>query len=475
MFSIRQSALGLCLVLVLTSVTTFLEKSKAFTSDDTFRFRMRSKVTREKMTMASCFVGDETTALHELGDAYLISRGSSHVGTLRFLKYSLKRALSRGELRIGVAGGSVSVGGGCYEEPEKMWFNHVHREIVRKLQDNGLHVVVTVLNIAQGATGPERVFLCGKELTNQVELDILFLEYAINESGGTFSELLLRQASMQSAVIFVETFSSRDEREGFKSAQKEHDVLAKYYDIPIVSARDAFRDAFRRDINLSSRYFSMDGHHPSCCGHLALGGLAAAVLSIGIDALRAHFVHDLLTGFYSRDTLPPILDLSNANLPTYMLERAPDCMLAASRLLDFSKSSWRTGNEKKPTFDCTSPRDGNFSVNINCDPARFQVGADFCQVILFFTRSWQPMGDAVVYLNDGSAPSVTLHGYAKSWRDAGHQWTIQQMTSVYEEALRVGPGASTLNIQCTGTTQAPDKLDGAFKRTLFQFHGLVVM
>ena len=62
--------------------------------------------------------------------------------------------------------------------------------------------------------------VCGKELTNQVELDILFLEYAINESGGTFSELLLREASTQSAVMFVETFSSRDEREGFKSAQK---------------------------------------------------------------------------------------------------------------------------------------------------------------------------------------------------------------------------------------------------------------
>jgi hypothetical protein len=66
--------------------------------------------------------------------------------------------------------------------------------------------------------------VCGKELTNQVELDILFLEYAINESGGMFSVLLVRQASMQSAVMFVETFSSRDEREGFKSAQKEQNI-----------------------------------------------------------------------------------------------------------------------------------------------------------------------------------------------------------------------------------------------------------
>lgn len=92
---------------------------------------------------------------------------------------------------------------------------------------------------------------------------------------------------MQSAVMFVETFSSRDEVEGFKSAQVEG---AKYYDVPIVSAGDAFRDAFRRDINVLNRYFLTDRHHPSCCGHLALGGSAAAMLSIGIDAAQTQGV-----------------------------------------------------------------------------------------------------------------------------------------------------------------------------------------
>ena len=131
--------------------------------------------------------------------------------------------------------------------------------------------------------------------------------------------------------MFVETFSSRDEREGFKSAQKEHDVFAKYYDVPIISARDAFRDAFRRDVDVLNRYFSADGHHPSCCGHSALGGLEAAALSIGIYTLQTQSDDDALASLYSQDTLPAFLDLSNAKLPRYLLERAPDCMLAASR------------------------------------------------------------------------------------------------------------------------------------------------
>jgi hypothetical protein len=305
--------------------------------------------------------------------------------------------------------------------------------------------------------------------------DLFILEFAINENGGTFSELLVRHASIESAVMFVETFSLRDKREGFKSAQMAHDALARYYDVPIISVRDAFRDAFRRDQNILNQYFSADQHHPSCCGHLSLGGLAAAVISLAVDALVAPRGHKPFSSLYSRKTLPPFLDVSNKNPPRYMLERAPDCMLAASRLSNFSQSSWHAGSVQKPTFDCTSPEDGNFSVNVYCDPAVFQDGDEFCQVIVFYTRSWQPIGDALIYVNDAIDPSVQLIGFAQEWRAAGYQWTIQQMTSPYEASLRIGAGASTLSIQCTGTTQAPDDLESVFQRTLFQLHGLAVV
>ena len=147
MSSRRSSALGLFLVSVLTVISA-LRQSSRITHRDVFRFqragRAYSNVTPEKPTIASCFVRNGTTGLRELGDAYLLSRGSSHLGTLRALKFSLKRALRRGELRIGVAGGSVSVGGGCYEDPEKMWFNNVQREVSNKLQDIGLNVTVKI-------------------------------------------------------------------------------------------------------------------------------------------------------------------------------------------------------------------------------------------------------------------------------------------------------------------------------------------
>ena len=147
MSSRRSSALGLFLVSVLTVISA-LRQSSRITHRDVFRFqragRAYSNVTPEKPTVASCFVRNGTTGLRELGDAYLLSRGSSHLGTLRALKFSLKRALRRGELRIGVAGGSVSVGGGCYEDPEKMWFNNVQREVSNKLQDIGLNVTVKI-------------------------------------------------------------------------------------------------------------------------------------------------------------------------------------------------------------------------------------------------------------------------------------------------------------------------------------------
>ena len=357
-----------------------------------------------------------------------------------------------------------------------MWFNYMRSEVVRKLKDVGLNISVTLTNIAQGGTGPERVFWCGKELLDDTLPDLFILEYAINEgNGGIYSELLVRLASIESAVMFVETFSLRDKREGFKSAQMTHDALARYYDVPIISARDAFRDAVRRDQNILNQYFSADQHHPSCCGHLSLGGLAAAVISLAVDTLVAPHGHMPFSGLYSRKTLPPFLDISNTNPPRYMLERAPDCMLAASRLSKFSQSSWDAGNVQKPTFDCTSPEDGNFSVNVHCDPALFQDGDEFCQVIVFYTRSWQPIGNALIYVNDAIDPSVQLFGFVQEWQAAGNQWTIQQMTSPDEASLRIGAGNSTLSIQCTGTTRAPDDLESAFQRTLFQLHGVAVV
>ena len=157
-----------------------------------------------------------------------------------------------------------------------------------------------------------------------------------------------------------------------------------------------------------------------------------------------------------------------------MLERVPDCMLAASRLSEFSQSSWHAGSVQKPTFDCTSPEDGNFSINVQCDRALFQDGDEFCQIIVFYTRSWQPIGNALIYVNDAIDP-IQLIGFAEEWRAAGYQWTIQQMTSPYEVSLRIGAGASKLSIQCAGTTQAPDNMESAFQRTIFQLHGVAVV
>lgn len=388
MWSPRSRALkNVALVVVLT----FTLQNRFFSpSSDIFQytqdFRIQPKEWHKRgLKLASCFGQNTITALPELDDAYLLSKGITYVGTLHALKWSITRALERGQLRIGVAGGSVSVGAGCYNQPKKMWFNHVSTEVSRKLHSLGLNVTLTFVNIAQGATGPERVFFCGNELFNHEEVDILLLEYAINESGGTYSELVLRQMSKKSAVIFVETFTLRDKRQGFKSAQKEHDVLAKYYDVPIISARDAFRDAFRRDVNFSNAYFSLDQHHPSCCGHVAMGGLVAALLSDAIDASLLRPNEDASSVFSKGVVLPEFLNLSNVHLPRYILDRVPDCMLAVSRLRNFSQSSWHEGQKNKPTFDCTSPKDGNFSVKLNCNRAQFEIGNHFCQVIIFYT------------------------------------------------------------------------------------------
>ena len=69
-------------------------------------------------------------------------------------------------------------------------------------------IKLKVFNLAEGATGPDRVFYCIQNLLPDYgSLDVLFLEYAINEAGGTMSELLLRRVMNSTSVIFLDTFT----------------------------------------------------------------------------------------------------------------------------------------------------------------------------------------------------------------------------------------------------------------------------
>jgi len=393
----------------------------------------------------------------------------SHAGTLDALYSALSTGIKRGKLNVAIAGGSVSTGGGCFDDTEKRWVSTLYRVLQRGFALRSLSVDIQVLNVAQGATGPNRLAYCLDEIMPS-SVDIMVLEYAINEGGGMWSEVLLRQfRPAETALIFLETFSLLGKiGKGFDSSQQFHDPLARYYDVPLISARDAFRDVFNMHPKIEQLWFSDDRHHPSCFGHLTLGLLAAHLMFHTIDdagdrmpiSESANFTH-----------LPPLYIDHERHHLFAKATRKPTCLLAAHSLVAKQTSSWAPRTGPKPTIDCNSPEDGELSIPITCRPD----GRDYCQVVLSYTRSWRPMGTASVYFNSSKISNFKMDAFSAGWVNTT-KWTIQTYTDTNDKNLQIPLGDTLIRIQCTGVSSAPaDHVveDSPFNRSAFQLHGLI--
>ena len=403
--------------------------------------------------------------------------GISYLGSLEHLRGALQKALVANKLKIGIAGGSVSTGSGCDVE-KSMWFNHmveILEDYFGSRSEVRMESTVDVMlnNIAQGATGPQRVVYCGAELLRE-EVDVIILEYAINDSGSTWSELLVRQflLSKKSAVIFLETFVPANFGSG--SAQMYHDALARHYDIPIISARDALSFKFRKSKALQDEWFSSDNHHPSCIGHEYLGGLAARLLVLTLETipLTKEVSHSKKSKSLGMGDIPMLSSVSHV-LET---SASPTCILASETLLQHASVPWgKSGNSRKPTFDCSSTDDGDVTLDLNCSNAIHQGKRDFCQIVIIHTKSWQPMGDAAVYLGENAEPSIILHSFSPEWRENGIEITVQHMEGLDDPALRIRDGSTSLRIHCLGSSLAHKNITGFYDRNLFQLHGFVLI
>eukprot|EP00956_Cyclotella_meneghiniana_P027847 scaffold63518_cov42-Cyclotella_meneghiniana.AAC.1 len=124
---------------------------------------------------------------------------------------------------------------------------------------------LNITNRAQGATGTVNHVQNLGTLLDPFDWDIVMIEAALNdddvcdncryssESDVTLNfEQLVRSIRLlipQSAIVIVEAFrQSKAPRNGFTSGQNQHDVISKYYELPVISIRDAIWHDYDEDI-----------------------------------------------------------------------------------------------------------------------------------------------------------------------------------------------------------------------------------
>lgn len=420
----------------------------------------------------------------------LCDRSVSHEGTLGRLASALQRGILRGEIVVGIAGGSCSVGTMCDDSVDHRWYRKMKALLENVLSSRGQKVSVRLVNLSEGGTGADRVFYCldeFKDLMNVSTLDVLILEYAINDPTAIWIELLIRRLPMETGVFFLETFSAAPHtQQRFGTSQIFHDSLARFYDVPVVSARDALWEVFRRQPDVRSAWLAQDEHHPSCFGHSTLGIFAAELL------LRA----------MKRSATPPsafgydgLLDVSDDKPPQMLESSRPSCMFASvgsanecgesfdgfncerlknpvNRFHEWGgpNSSWTVNNSRKPSFDCLSSEDGELVIPVDCTDAIHGGSRDFCQVVIGFIKSWKPRGTALVIREDGT--NLTIDAHEAEW--SRQHYTILWYTPVDTDFLKLPTGKSHLRIACTGLTTASEKsLED--QSTLFQLSSVVVL
>ncbi|GAA6039001.1 hypothetical protein JCM8097_000149 [Rhodosporidiobolus ruineniae] len=209
-----------------------------------------------------------------------------HVGSGFRMQKVLAKAQRGEKVRIGVIGGSVSLGHGTDPvtgqrnkygavKPEDQW-----HQFVRKYLADLSGVEPEFIMGAKAATDSSFFEWCWATLIG-TELDLVLVELAVNDDyrdGFDSAENLLRsllQLETQPAVLYADTFALgwTSTRSSIIGAQDYQSSLASWYDVPQIGTRGALLTAMIRDPSLREPLFLSDVRHGSVKVHRFLGSM----------------------------------------------------------------------------------------------------------------------------------------------------------------------------------------------------------
>eukprot|EP00457_Paulinella_chromatophora_P009301 gb/GEZN01009363.1/.p1 GENE.gb/GEZN01009363.1/~~gb/GEZN01009363.1/.p1 ORF type:complete len:325 (-),score=31.02 gb/GEZN01009363.1/:283-1257(-) len=298
------------------------------------------------------------------------------------------------------------------------------------------------MNGAIGAAGADIPVLCFKSRIPR-PAHIVVLEFAVNDDWANMEKLLhvIWLEDPETAVILLEMVSYRGHQH-FGSHQTSHDEGGKYYDISILSWRDAIWPLFMRNVSgfQTQDLWSSDMHHPSIRGHALAGHIVAAFLSpLFQQALKVERSHDwVYDEFISPFHPPPFKPIQ--------LDKTLHCGLYDGLVPVYYSDKWKFATHYK----------GGWAVNTS--DSREEIVFAFecpstsqgCTVKVGYEISWMPRGCVSVRLDDHVASTETLNGWRK-----GAVYTLQTLQQL---GMLVPPGNHTLTFFPVNSTSPLDAI-----------------
>jgi hypothetical protein len=157
--------------------------------------------------------------------------------------------------------------------------------------------IPTILNRAVGGTGSNYAFAEIDTLTRGQSWDIIMLEYAVNDDdigvGKRYGngvhvveafESLIRTIRIRfpsAMIIVIECFRPRKKpAHGFTSGQTYHDLISKYYQLPVISIRDAIWHVWNdaEPDSALAKMFPKHRSHPTVDGQKLIAHIVSSQL-----------------------------------------------------------------------------------------------------------------------------------------------------------------------------------------------------
>lgn len=242
----------------------------------------------------------------------LVKAGIVNLGSSKPMQRAVRNAVLGKNIRMLVVGGSISAGGGLWEDRGNI-DGVYHRALAHWWERTVTPITkskIEVNNVAIGGTDSEYFSYC---INNFLESspDIVLWELSANDYN-RFNERnfdpskpleqltrIILQLPSHPALIYVNFF--RGDKQNFELGEKcpdseetEVDILSRYYDIPSLSWRRMVCNLITKRTFVNQELFGDDGYHPNLLGHAQVAmllmmyvkGVFESVLADDLDKIK---------------------------------------------------------------------------------------------------------------------------------------------------------------------------------------------
>ena len=177
------------------------------------------------------------------------------------------------KVTIGYLGGSITAGSGSSNE-KYCWRYRVTQELGKLFPDTGFEGINAAIGGTDSSLG---LFRMDSDMMQQ-KPDMVFVEFAVNDcelqKSAMYMENIVRQLlkyDKDMPVVFIYTVTQRMIDEGYSRGElpesvKQHNLVAEYYNIPVINAGKALFDTITEEKCDIYRY-TIDSVHPNDDGY----------------------------------------------------------------------------------------------------------------------------------------------------------------------------------------------------------------